>query len=282
MPQFRQVSIIGLGLIGGSIGLALRKGKIAGKVIGFAKHDQTVRRAISRKAVNDGDTELCPEWLSQSDLVVLAVPPEQVVPMARKVADLTKHSFIMTDAASVKEPVVSALESWLPPRIKFVGSHPMAGSERSGIEAATPELFKGAACVVTRTQKTDVAAEKQVSAFWKKLGGKVVTLDPKRHDTLVAQISHVPHLAAASLALLPDEAALPLAGGGFSDTTRIALSDPAMWEQICRMNRREILAGLDRLIAGLLSLKGAVASAAPGALKATLKGAQVRRARVQR
>ena len=282
MPQFRQVSIVGLGLIGGSLGMALRKSKVAGRVIGFARHEQTVRRAKARKAVHDGDTELCPEWLGQSDLVVLAVPPEETVKMARQVARLTQHSFIMTDATSVKEPIVSSLESWLPPRIQFVGAHPMAGSEHSGIDAAEAGLFRGAPCVVTRTHKTNSVAEKKVFGLWKKLGCHVVTMDPKRHDSLVAQISHVPHLTAAALSLLPDDAALPLAGGGFADTTRVAASDPAMWEQICRMNRREILAGLERLIAGLISLKGAVASAAPGALRAMLKGAQVRRSRIKK
>jgi prephenate dehydrogenase len=281
-PRFEQVSIVGLGLIGGSLGLALRHGRVARRVIGFARHEATLQKAKRKGAIHDGDTELCPDWLGESDLVVLAVPPDEAVRMARQVARLTRHSFLMTDATSVKEPVVRSLETLLPSRIRFVGSHPMAGSERSGIEAADPALFRGAPCIVTPTSRTDPQAVKRVSRMWKGVGGRVIEMDPKRHDVLVAQVSHAPHLAAVALALLPDEAALAVAGGGFADTTRIAASDPAMWEQICRMNRKEILAALDRLVAGLNGLKAAVASGSPGALRATLRGAQARRLRLKK
>ncbi|MDO8729804.1 MAG: prephenate dehydrogenase/arogenate dehydrogenase family protein [Candidatus Omnitrophota bacterium] len=282
MPQFRQVSIIGLGLIGGSLGMALRRGKVARRVIGFARHEATVQRAKRRGAIHDGDTELCPDWLGESDLVVLAVPPDDAVRMARQVARLTTHSFVMTDATSVKEPIVRSLETLLPSRIRFVGSHPMAGSERSGIEAADPALFRGAPCIVTPTGRTDPKAVKQVSRMWKSAGSRVIEMDPKRHDALVAQISHAPHLAAVALTLLPEEAALEVAGGGFSDTTRIAASDPAMWEQICRMNRKEINGALERLMAGLGRLKTAVAAGSAGTLRATLRGAQARRLRFKK
>lgn len=281
-PLFKQVSIIGMGLIGGSLGLALRRHGMARRVIGFSRHEKTVRRAIARGAVHDGDTELCPEWLGQSDLVVLAVPPDRVVPIAKQVAKLTKHSFLMTDAASVKAPIVQALEKALPRRIKFVGSHPMAGSEKSGIEAARGDLFRGAACIVTRTGRTDPKALQAVRRLWQRLGSRVVVMDPKRHDRLVAEISHVPHLVAAALMLMPEQQALPLAGGGFSDATRIAVSDPVMWEQICRMNRKEILSALERLVTGLNGLKAAVTSSSPGALRATLRGAQARRLRLKK
>ncbi len=282
MPPFRQVSIIGIGLIGGSLGMALRRGRLARRVIGFAQHEATVRRAKARGAIHDGDTELCPDWLGQSDLVVLAVPPDKVISAAREVARLTKHSFLMTDATSVKEPIVRSLEKILPSRIRFVGSHPIAGSECSGIDAADPALFRGAPCILTPTARTDRQALKQVSRLWKGVGGRIIELDPKRHDALAAQISHVPHLAAVALALLPEEAALSVAGSGFSDTTRIAASDPAMWGQICRMNRKEICAALERLIAGLVRLKTAVAAGSAGTLRATLRGAQARRLRFKK
>lgn len=264
------------------MGLALRRGRIARRVIGFARHEKTIRTAIRRGAIHDGDTALCPEWLGQSDLVVLAVPPKEVVIAALQIAGLTKHSFLMTDVASVKGHIVQGLEKALHPRIRFVGSHPMAGSERSGIEAADAALFRGAPCIVTRTGKTDPVAVKKVARMWKAVGGRVIEMDPKRHDALVVQVSHVPHLAGVALALLPEEAALNIAGGGFLDTTRIAASDPAMWEQICRMNRKEINGALERLIAGLIRLKTAVAAGSAGTLRATLRGAQARRLRVKK
>ena len=279
---FCQVSIVGLGLIGGSLGMALRKGRVARRVIGFARHEATLQRAKRRGAIHDGDTELCPDWLGESDLVVLAVPPDEVVRMARQVARLTSHSFILTDATSVKEPIVRSLEAFLPSRIRFVGSHPMAGSERSGIEAADSALFRGAPCIVTRTARTDSRAARQVGRMWKGAGGRVIEMDPKRHDALAAQISHAPHLAAVALTLLPEEAALEVAGSGFSDTTRIAASDPVMWEQIFRMNRKEIHGALERLMAGLGRLKTAVATGSTGTLRATLRGAQARRLRVKK
>lgn len=282
MPQFKQVSIIGLGLIGGSLGMALRRAKVARRVIGFARHEATIRQAKRKGAIHDGDTELCPDWLGESELVVLAVPPDEAVPMARQVARLTSHSFLMTDATSVKEPVVRSLEPLLPSRIRFVGSHPMAGSERSGIEAADAALFRGAPCIVTPTGRTDPQAVKRVNRMWKGVGGRVVEMDPKRHDVLVAQISHAPHLAAVALTLLPEEAALGVAGNGFAGTTRIAASDPAMWEQICRMNRKEIAAVLDHLVSRLGRLKAAVAAGSAGTLRATLRGAQARRLRLKK
>ncbi len=259
--------------------MALRKGRVARRVIGFARHEKTIRRAIARSAVNDGDTELCPDWLGQSDLVVLAVPPDEVVRVALQVARLTRHSFILTDAASVKGPIVRSLEKILPPRIRFIGSHPMAGSEQSGIEAAEAGLFRGAACVVTRTARTNTSALRQVSRMWKQVGGRVIVTDPKRHDELVAQISHAPHLAAVALTLLPEASALPLAGGGFIDATRIAASDPQMWEQICRMNRKEIRRTLSRLISGLNRLKGTIGRGSE--LRVNLRQARARRRRLQ-
>ena len=280
MPQFRQVSIVGLGLIGGSLGMALRKGRIARRVIGFSRHERTIRRAIARGAVNDGDTELCPDWLGESDLVVLAVPPEKVVSTAREIAKLTRHSFLMTDVTSVKGPIVRTLEKELPSRIKFVGSHPMAGSERSGIEAAGGRLFRAAPCIVTRTARTKPADLRKVSWLWKRVGSRVFLMDPKRHDQLVAQISHVAHLVAAALTLSPDPAALPLAGNGFLDTTRVAQSDPEMWAQICRMNQKEISSVLSRLIAQLRRLQNAVARGSGPALRASLSRARSRRGRL--
>lgn len=271
---FRQVTVVGLGLIGGSLGMALRRDGIARRVIGFSRSERTVRRAIARRAVYDGDTEFCPDWLGESDLVVLAVPPEQVVPMARKVARLTKHSFILTDVASVKGPIVRALERMLPSRIRFVGSHPMAGSERSGIEAADWDLFRGATCVLTRTARTNPTALRRVSRMWQRVGGRVVVLDPRQHDRLAAQISHVPHLTAVALTRAADGASFKLAAGGFSDTTRVALSDPEMWGQILRMNRNEVVPALGRLIELLQDLRKKVGHGASRRLSRELVNAR--------
>lgn len=281
-PLFRQVSIIGLGLIGGSLGMALRRGKVARRVIGFARREANVRRAVARGAIHNGCTELCPEWLSGSDVVVIALPPSKVPAVAGRVARMVKRPVVITDVASVKGSIVRAAERAVGKRAHFVGAHPMAGSERSGIEAAEAGLFQGAACIVTPTSRTARAARSKVEAMWRRAGCRVQRMSPERHDALVAQVSHAPHLAAVALTLFPDSAAVSLSGGGFADTTRIALGDPALWEEICRSNPREIARALDRLGAELSSLKSLVRRNGGSALRARLQAAQRRRATVRR
>ncbi len=262
--------------------MALRRGRVAHRVIGFSRREATVRQAKARGAVNDGCTELCPDWLGESDLVVLAVPPEEVVRVAREVARLTSHSFLMTDVTSVKGPVVRALEKELPPRIRFVGSHPMAGSEKSGIEAARAALFEGAPCVVTRTPKADARAVAKTSSLWEAVGGETILMDPLRHDALVAQISHLPHLSAVGLILSADKAALKLCAGGFADTTRIALSSPALWREICLANREPIVRALSSFRKNLRKLETLVAGGNGAQMEKLFRAAGQKRRRVKR
>ena len=280
-PLFRQVSVIGLGLIGGSLGMALRRGKIARRVIGFSRREATLRRAKRRGAIDDGCTELCPDWLSESDLVVIATPPSTVPRIARQVARLARRPLVLTDVASTKAKIVRDVERALPSRISFVGAHPIAGSERSGIEAADARLFGGAACIVTPTPRTRPAAAARVAALWRRLGCRVERMSPARHDTLVAQISHVPHLAAVGLALFPEQRALRLSGGGFADATRIALGDPALWEEICRTNSREVGRALEQLIKELSALQRMVRRPANGSLRGRFEAARRRRRRLK-
>lgn len=275
--MFRQISIIGLGLIGGSLGLALRKGKIARKVIGFSRHGATIRRAIARGAIDDGDTELCPDWLGHSDLVVIATPPLVVVPTARKIAKITTGRLLLTDVASTKAEIVRALDQVLPSRISFVGGHPMAGSEQSGIDSADAKLFRGALCLLTPTARTNRKAVAKVASLWRGVGGSVRTLSPLKHDVRVAEISHLPHLIAAALTATPSVASLKLAGPGFSDTTRIAAGDPALWEEICRTNPGAVLSSLEKFGDRLTDLHRLIRAGRWTELRRCLKNAQYRR-----
>lgn len=280
--MFKQVSIVGLGLIGGSLGMALRKGRVARKVIGFSRHEATIRRAIALGAIDDGDTELCPDWLGHSDLVVIATPPLAVAPTARRIARITSGRIFLTDVASTKSEIVKKLERSLPSRISFVGAHPMAGSEKSGIAAADAALFRDAVCIITPTPRTNSAARARVASLWRGVGTRVVSMPAARHDTLVAQISHLPHLAAAVLTRAPDPAALALAAGGFADATRIAAGDPALWEEICQTNRREILSALGRLQRELNQLKKLLHGNRSRELRQFLAAAQRRRLQLGR
>lgn len=274
---FNQVTIVGLGLIGGSLGMAIRKRHLARRVIGFARHEATIREAKAKGAIDDGDIEFCPDWLGSSDLVVIATPPLTVAPLARKIARLTRHSFILTDVASTKGEIVRAVECVLPSRIHFVGSHPMAGSERSGVSAADARLFQGAPCVVTPTPRSNRQAVRRVSELWRSVGGQPISLSPVRHDALVAQISHLPHLIAVSLVFTAEADALKLAAGGFADTTRIALSDPALWQEISLTNRREMTKVVDRFIRQLRGVRQLVAQKKAKSLSAHFRSAQRKR-----
>ncbi len=276
-PPFRQVTIVGLGLIGGSLGRALRRGRAARRVIGFSRSEATLRRARSGGAVDEGDTELCPKWLSQSDLVVIATPPLAVAPVAQKIARITRGRIVLTDCASTKSAIVKELERSLPSRAAFIGAHPMAGSERSGIAAAQADLFRGAVCILTPTSRSSPAAVYKVSRLWKSVGARVMNLPPDRHDQWAAQISHAPHLAAAALVLAADPKALQFAAGGFSDATRIALSDPDLWSQIFLTNPKQAAAAADRLIQELATLRTLVVRGQASRLRSRLARAQRKR-----
>ena len=253
---FSQVTIIGLGLIGGSLALALRERGIVHRIIGVDANPSALRKARAMGAIDEGFRE----WksaarLEQSDLVVLALSPMGVRLMAHHIGSVSRSPLILTDVASTKSYIVRTLERELPSRIKFIGGHPMAGSHRSGIQAADPELFSGAPCIVTRTRRTDEKALAKVSRMWRLVGGKVFVMNPARHDRLVAQISHIPHLAAVGLTLCVSPEALKLAGRGFSDTTRVALGSTRLWFEICKLNQKEIIQALDRFIKEMVDLR---------------------------
>lgn len=278
-PLFRQISIIGLGLMGGSLGMALRKGRVARRVIGFSRHESTLRRAKARGAIDDGDTELCPDWLGESDLVVIATPPLTVPKIARDIARICPGRLLLTDVASTKSLVVREVEKVLPPRMKFVGGHPMAGSEQSGVEAADAKLFRNVLCLLTPTARTDRKAVARVASLWRGVGCRVRTLSPGQHDAWVAEISHLPHLAAVGLTLTPGVSSLRLAGPGFTDTTRVAAGDPALWEEICSTNSRSVRAALDRFIRQMQDLRRQVGGKD---IRKSLQAAQHRRGKVGR
>ncbi|PIQ81952.1 MAG: prephenate dehydrogenase [Candidatus Omnitrophica bacterium CG11_big_fil_rev_8_21_14_0_20_64_10] len=280
-PIFEQVSIIGLGLIGGSLGMALRKNKAARRVIGFARRPLVLRQAKRLGAIDDGDTLLCSDWLSRSDLVVIATPLDTVPGLARRVARMAAGPVIVTDAAGTKGSIVRALRRPAG-KLIFVGGHPMAGSERSGIAAARADLFRGAACVLTPAAGTPKEAAAKVAALWRSVGARVVVRSAARHDREVARISHLPHLTAVGLIETADPASLKLAGSGFFDTTRIGMASPALWETICLDNRREIVGALDRYLKRMTTLRNQIRRGEGKTLRRRLKSAAAKRKRLVR
>jgi prephenate dehydrogenase len=246
----RRANVVGTGLIGGSIGLALRG---AGwRVSGTDADDDRPARAVEAGAIDA--VGLDPE----ADLTVVATPVGSIPEAVRSALAATRGP--VTDVGSVKGPLVAAVAD---PR--FVGGHPMAGSEQEGIGGARADLFAGATWVLTPTPHTDPGAYSTVHAVVAELGAEVVALPPERHDALVAVISHVPHLTAAALVRLAAEgqddrpALLRLAAGGFRDMTRVAAGHPGIWPDICGENRAAIVPVLDRLVGTLTELRDAVA-----------------------
>jgi prephenate dehydrogenase len=267
--MLRKLTILGPGLLGGSIGLAARHRKIAGKVAVWARRQEAADEAYKLGAADEATTDLR-RAVADAELVVLAVPIGAIPSLAKQVPT----ACVVTDVGSVKYPVVNALSGVLP---KFVGSHPMAGSEQAGIEAARRELFDNTVCIVTPREDTDKAALNLVFDFWKSLGCQVRTLAPQEHDEIVARISHLPHLVAAAVVnVVCSDGAHPLnfVGPGFKDFTRIASGPPEMWTEICVENRQEIARALDTLIEDLGKLRAALENADAIELRAMLKRAK--------
>ena len=245
MARVNRVAIIGLGLIGGSLGMALRRRRLAKTIVGYSRKPSTLRRAKQARAIDVGTTNLRAA-VRDADLIVLATPVDAIVPFAKQVARYCRRGAILTDVGSTKVRIVRQLERSLPAYASFVGGHPIAGSERRGIEAASADLFTGALYVVTPTPQTHRGALPKVIRFWKPLVKKVITMSPQNHDRLFAATSHLPHLVAACLAGAIPAQALSSAAPSFLEMTRLAKSDPELWDDIFLSNRREVIRALDR------------------------------------
>jgi prephenate dehydrogenase len=245
----QSVAVVGTGLIGGSVGLGLRASSPQLSVVGYDVEPSAARAALAREAV----TDIAPsveDAVASVDLVVLATPTDQIAPLCARLRETVPPGAIVTDVGSAKGEVVAAGESAFGER--FVGGHPMAGSERHGIEAAEAQLFEDAWWILTPTATTAPAAYATVSDLAQRLKAQPVAVEPGLHDALVARLSHLPQLTASALmdvawAFGDRQALLGLAAGGFRDVTRIAASSPEMWVGILRSNRRAVLDALVNL-----------------------------------
>lgn len=257
----RPVTIVGVGLIGGSIGLALRA---AGweKVGGLEVNSRHLEEALQLGAVSFGDTALTPE-LANAEIFVLATPVPQIVPAAHLVAKHARPGAVITDTGSTKEEIVRSLAGTLPADIWFVGGHPLAGSEETGIKGADPYLLENAFYLLTPLPSTPPAAVEAVVELVEATGAIPCFMSPQEHDRLVATVSHLPHLVAVALVqtaerLVGEGDLQRFAAGGFRDTTRVASGSPALWRGIISSNRAHVLAALDSFLAVLGALREAV------------------------
>ncbi len=264
MERLDTVAIVGVGLIGGSIGLALRDRGLADAVVGIGRRQSSLRKARRCGAVTQTTTDI-PRGVRRAQLVVVCTPVEAVAQRIRAVAAAAAPGTLITDAASTKEQIVADAEAYLrgaaesiPRDVRFVGSHPLAGDHRAGPEHASADLFEGRTVVVTPTGRSRAADVRQLDQFWSALGAQVVTLRPRQHDQALAATSHLPHLVAAAVAAATPAQDLPLTATGWLDTTRVAAGSPSLWQEILMGNRKHVLRSLTRLEKTLAAFREAL------------------------
>ena len=247
--HFKQVAIIGVGLIGGSLGLVLKHAQLADSVVGVGRRVENLQTAVELGAI-DRYVSRAIEGVREADLVVLATPVDTYERHLKEWGQHLSPGAIVTDVGSVKGRLVEQAEGLLPEGVHFVGAHPIAGREKTGAAAGSVSLFRGARCILTPTTRTDRQAMDIIRDMWEAAGSRVSTMDPFQHDRILGAVSHLPHVAAFSLInalvamgheTIPDLDLLSYAGGGLRDTTRIAASSPEMWRDIFLWNRENLL-----------------------------------------
>ncbi|HZL34977.1 MAG TPA: prephenate dehydrogenase [Tepidisphaeraceae bacterium] len=251
--QPKRISILGVGLLGGSIGLAVRQRLNGCAVVGYGHRRATLDAALTSGALDEGYEQLAPA-VRGADLVILCTPVGLFRPLLAELAPLLSPGTLVTDVGSTKRTVVTAAEELLSPQVHFVGSHPMAGSEKRGVEFARADLYDGALCILTPTSRTDADALSRIEQFWEILGMRTCRISPEAHDRQLSDVSHLPHALAAALIAMQEPDSMALAGKGFHDMTRIAGGDPTLWRDIFLDNRDNLCASIDRLRAQLADL----------------------------
>jgi prephenate dehydrogenase len=260
MAEYETVAIVGVGLIGGSIGLALRERKLARRIVGIGRRQNSLDAARTIGAIDHGVTNLA-AGVAEAQFVIVATPVDLVVERVIQAVASAPPAALITDVGSTKEAIVSMVDSALATRRsgpRFVGSHPLAGDHRTGAEHARADMFDGRTVVVTPSEATRPAAVTEVSGFWQSLGAKVITMSPAKHDAALAITSHLPHVAAVALAAATPTELLALTASGWRDTTRVAGADPQLWQAIFTANRQHVLDAIDLLTETLANFREAL------------------------
>jgi prephenate dehydrogenase len=282
--RWKRVTLVGVGLLGGSLGLALRKRRLADCVTGFVRRTASVRECEKIGAVNLATRDLLSS-VHDADLIVLCTPIAQMRPLVEQMLPALKPGVIVTDVGSVKASIVRDLESMVEKAgAHFVGSHPMAGAEKMGVAAARADLFVNAVSVITPTRKTNKTTAARIAGLWKSVGARVLRLTPEGHDELVSRSSHLPHVVAATLANLVLDPRWPeqqtqLCANGFRDTTRVASGSPEMWRDIALANGKHLGKAVNLFIRDLEKVQRFIANGDLSALNRFLVKAKTRRDR---
>ena len=264
MKPFEQITIIGVGLLGGSLARVCIKKGLVEKVVGFGRYPEKLKKAQELGIINSCATDL-ETAVKNADLVVLCTPVSASAPLAREMAPFLQSGCVVTDVGSVKKSVVGDIQSLMPDSVHFVGSHPIAGGEKSGYEASSPDLFEQQKCIVTPTPKTNPSALARVKELWEQTGMQVIAMDVEEHDYIFGAVSHLPHIIAyilmntiGEISTKNYEEIISFSGKGLKDTTRIASSDPLMWRDICLSNKKSVLSLIDKFQGTLQQVRNTI------------------------
>ena len=257
MKSWDKVAIVGVGLIGGSIGLALRAKKLAREVIGAGRQQTKLDAARALGAIDSGTTD-CSKAVADAELIVVCTPVQLIAEQVQEIAAACTRTALITDAGSTKQSIVERLDGQLAGQARFVGSHPLAGSEKTGSQHARADLFVRRVVVVTPGKNTSPADLAAISELWSSLGARVIQMSPMDHDRIVAGTSHLPHVIASALAACTARDDMQLTAGGWRDSTRIAGGDPDLWKQILLDNRANVLESLNRFETKLDTFRNAL------------------------
>lgn len=254
---FKKITIVGVGMIGGSLGMAIKKNNLAKEVVGLSYQQKSLDAAIKNNAIDVGCTDI-QQAVRNADLVILATPVDSIIKMLSAINPYLKRGCVVTDVGSSKVEIVEAVDKKLKSANFFVGSHPLAGSEKVGSDNAREDLFENSLCIMTPQKSTHRTAREKVKKFWMKLGADVKFLKPEEHDETLSYVSHLPHLIAYGLMETIPEKFIEFSPRSLKDTTRIAGSSPQMWNDICMSNSTYILKALDETVKNLAVLRKAI------------------------
>jgi len=277
LKDLRQITVIGLGLLGGSITLAVSRIFPRIRTVGYT-HRSVTRRKARELAVATEIVDDMSESVSGADLVILATPVRTFEKIFSAIRDSLRRGCIVTDVGSTKVLPHRWAAKRLPKTVHYVGSHPIAGSEQRGVEFARDDLFDQATCILTTTKKSNNRAVRTLKRFWSELGCCVKLMRPADHDRIFANVSHLPHIVAAALINASKTEELKFAGKGFMDTSRIASGPANIWADVLLSNANNTTGGIDKVIAELLKLKKAVKSGSEKQIEKLLEAARVKRA----
>lgn len=274
--ELTTIAVAGVGLIGGSLAAAVRKHFPGIRILGVGRDLHRLATAQTRGLIDEAFVDI-EAAAAKADLIVVCLPVDRIVASVRSAAVACRPGTLITDAGSVKGPICRELSTGLPDAVVFIGSHPLAGSEKQGFEFADAGLFEQRVCVMTPLEDSPAIAVDRIRCFWQGLGATVLEMSAEVHDRALAETSHLPHVVAAALAAVLEPENARMAASGFRDTTRIAGGDPDLWTAILLSNADSVLKSLQRFENSMAAFQSAISAGDAAHLKQLLADARARR-----